>query len=429
MKQLISSFVLVIGFISMVYSQSFFERGIVITNMGDTLQGLIATEKFDRLTTEISFKSKKEEQAQRFTPDDVKGFYIASNNYFESHSVVIKDNNGQNRKVKRFLHRIEPGYISIYKHHAYSNTAYYLKKEGIDTISVLFFTAKSKDAMANKRVDTLYSFDFKDLTAGDYSFGIEHVRTISRYFTDWKTFTPKDFKLTEFNLIQEVRRYNKNVHPQFSYPIYFKKEKRLPVFVLNISGVSPILPLKQLQNNLFSNLNAKNISTNLVNKPILGYELSGGIYLKNQKQGIGFELGYSKMAKTSVDYNYVIADNPRVPNPMTKIYNGNIDFIRQSVFLRFNYLTMLSTSLSPYISFGVSKPFIEKAITEYEQGSSVPRTTIYASLTKQNIEVFAVLGLQYTLNAHHIFRTEFDLAAIKGRTYRSFVRMGYQYQF
>jgi hypothetical protein len=156
MKQLISLFVLVIGFISMAYSQSFFERGIVITNMGDTVHGLIATEKFDRLTTEISFKSKKEEQAQRFTPDDVKGFYIASNNYFESHSVIIKDNNGKNRKVKRFLQRLEPGYVSIYKHHAYSNTVYYLKKEGIDTISVLFFTAKSKDVMANKRVDTLY---------------------------------------------------------------------------------------------------------------------------------------------------------------------------------------------------------------------------------------------------------------------------------
>ncbi len=85
-----------------------FKKGTVITIAGDTLQGFIADEAYEKLSKQILFKpNKKEVEPTVYTAHDLRSFEFADGDFFISHSVSFSSKHSKEyNSDMRFLHRL-----------------------------------------------------------------------------------------------------------------------------------------------------------------------------------------------------------------------------------------------------------------------------------------------------------------------------------
>jgi hypothetical protein len=433
MKLKIAILATFLGLTNVISAQAFFEQGIIVTNVGDTLKGLIADSRNDELAKMVIFKTGPNDSTQQFTPDDLKSFFLVPNQYFESHPVSIVDSRNGNKKIaRRFLRRIESGYASLYKLSLTGKSMFFLKKEGNADVIPFYETIKYTEESGKIRVDTLTEWNKNDLEQDKFTSGKEHLRLLAKEFRDWQGYQPQLAPLTESDLKREIRAYNRAMHTDFNPKNINLKHKKATVWTIGVNGFSALRETARLRYlfqydlNINSLADPDNFATFEVLSPrSLGFEIVAGLNGIGSMKGISIELGYGQMTASNLIYSI----NRRDFSGTNYILEGAFDIKVRNFIARSNYLVATSTRFSPYVGAALMIQRNESTLTEKIRGETSEKMQKNLFVNKPIVAPSLVLGGQFAFSRQHAIRAELDFAIQKRvRVYQSLIRVGYQFR-
>ncbi|MFN8207407.1 MAG: hypothetical protein U0T82_08365 [Bacteroidales bacterium] len=100
-----------------------YKKGFVITNQGDTLQGLIRDGGTMRNSTVCLFKSDNRTKAVKYSPGDISSYQMTNDKQYISKEVFYK---GGYRK--EFIEVLVSGQVSLYYHHKNPEMKFFIEK-------------------------------------------------------------------------------------------------------------------------------------------------------------------------------------------------------------------------------------------------------------------------------------------------------------
>ena len=103
------------------YSQTDFQKGYIITNQNDTIQGLIDYVDGPKKYRTCDFKKSLDPTFTNYRPGEIRGYRLAGDKYFESKNITIE---GEPNNV--FLELLVKGNASLYR---FKNTFYIEKSD------------------------------------------------------------------------------------------------------------------------------------------------------------------------------------------------------------------------------------------------------------------------------------------------------------
>jgi hypothetical protein len=433
MKLKIAILATFLGLTNGISAQTFFEQGIIVTNAGDTLKGLIADSRNDELAKGVIFKASPSDSTQQFTPDDLKSFFLVPNQYFESHTVSVAENRGGNKKiVRRFLQRIESGYASLYKLSLTGKSTFFLKKEGNTDIIPFFETIKYIEESGKTRVDTLTEWNKNDLEQDKFTSGKEHLRLLAKEFRDWQGYQPQLAPLTETDLKREVRAYNRAMHADFHPKNINLKNKKTMVWTIGVNAFTALRETARLRYLFQYDLSVNSISDpdnfstfEVLSPRSLGFEITTGFNGIGSMKGISIELGYGQMTASNLTYSI----NRRDFSGKNYVLEGAFDLKVRNFLARSSYLVATSTRFSPYVGAALMIQRNESMLTEKIRGETYEKTKKNLFVNKPIFAPSLVLGGQFAFSRQHALRAELDFAIQKrARVYQTLVRVGYQFR-
>jgi hypothetical protein len=415
-----SRFIIITFLISFNYNssaQTFFKKGWVVTPMGDTLHGFIADDNQIKLGSEVSFKKQKKDNPKTFKPTELRSFYIEPNQYFESHPVTIKNEKGlRNNDLHQFLIRSEAGYLSVFR--TVVGEIVFIKKEGDSTVQPLFMTVKVKDALNKNQSDTLTNERLDGYAGTTLTFKYDYIYLLAKYFNEGQSYSPTIFPLEETRIIEEVRRYNKAVHPNFKPNPPVIKEKWRPIWSMAVNFFKPIRPIGFEENSFYTAGTKTRLSPS-----IWGYEILGGLHGSKKMKGISLELGYYNLSNVLYKYTYSnISSSSNVPQYFDGTYENKVT----AWLLRVNYTALSSARFSPYFSAIILDETDVITDIRTERGTS---NIQYLAYDSKNTSIITCVGLQYTPTRQHIVRTEVNFSLGDLSFNKAIFKVGYQYRF
>lgn len=110
---------------SALKAQSFFEKGFLLTNSGDTIHGYIQANSGKTLSRFCSFKTDKHSEIQMFRPSEILGFRFLNSKYYVSKKITT---DSLVRLV--FLEYLIKGKANVYYLNDSNGDRYFFQKEG-----------------------------------------------------------------------------------------------------------------------------------------------------------------------------------------------------------------------------------------------------------------------------------------------------------
>lgn len=374
------------------------EKGYIVTNQGDTLNGFIRIDKVSQLNQRVEFALKAGDSLKAFLPNDLKSFWIFPNLYFESHKVLSKIPNSYMTPQRLFLLRIQKGYVSVFKVEKKIGNAFFIKKADEDRISALYMCVKAvtDDNFQKRTIDTVTEFNIDDYR-GRYYFRKDYIDTLKGFFRDWEGYKSYNFNLTELDIVSQVAAYNKEVHKQDFTKEEYKVRPSNLLHTVTIRLISPLFPRQDILR--YANEPNDIIQSTLKTPFIGGGELSWGLISQGKHIGLGADLGVGYISKGKLSYT---------------INNASKDTISKEA-LAYSYVfiegkTLLKIAkLSPFLGVKVSflPSNLKSPILDYQ------------------------IGCQYQLNYKSTLKMQFDIQSflVLPRIYTVFCGVGYQYFF
>jgi hypothetical protein len=415
MKRTISSTLYFLVFWCSLQAQTFFEKGIIITKKGDTISGFIRNDVYGKLTFDVYFKKTEIGGIRHFTPDSLRAFMIAPDQYFESHTFFQKESpTARYTNKKYFLRRIQSGYLSVFELDFYGKYTYFLKKHGETTIHPLYMTVKPRN-VDNPKIDTLTDNRNNAYPEAAYSYGTEFLKTYSLLIKDWKDYKPHKFTFDEATIKREVAAYNRAMHPQFQSPMLMLQSPQKWLFTLGFNATTPT--------NLAGRYRPDDVNNyTVISKQHIGFEVVAGVLGRGIFKNFGLEIGFSQTRPLKTTYNY------RLSGPSGIGWDGEQEIKYQNFLTRVNYTFMLTRKVSPYISVGYSRGNVK--VKQKQVGWQPPYFVDEKSLNNTGNELFFAGGLQWSPTTKHNFRAEVDMSPpFFERPYASFFKLGYQFRF
>ncbi len=84
MKNILLFLLITTSFLTKIHGQSDFRKGIVVTNKGDTISGLIGYREGARSYKVCSFKKSKREPVTKYSPDQIQSYSFINDMYYVS---------------------------------------------------------------------------------------------------------------------------------------------------------------------------------------------------------------------------------------------------------------------------------------------------------------------------------------------------------
>lgn len=370
------------------------ETGFIVTNHGDTLNGLIQLDRIKNLNQKVSFCLKKGDIVKDYFPKDLKAFYIYPNLYFESHEVSLKATNSRMVPQKVFLYKIQSGYLSVFKVESRANNAFFIKKIDEDRVTPLYMCVRdvSDNNYKNRGIDTITEFNINTYV-GRYTFYRNYVDTLKTLFQDWKEYKSFNFNLTEVDIVAQVAAYNKAIHKEESInskPLNF-------LYTLTAKFMTPLLPRKDIlrAGNEFDEITQLALKTPFIG----GYELGLGLMWKGKNIGLSTDIGMGYVSKAKLSYTA-------------------IDSFKNTISKEINVTSY-------------KYAFLE-AKTLFRIANSSPYVGVRISLSPDNFKSPLIdykVGYLYQLNDRSAMKIEFDIQGFLTipRVYTIFGGIGYQY--
>lgn len=110
------------GFLTKIHGQSEYKKGIVVTNNGDTISGLISYREGFRGYKVCNFKKSKGAPVTKYSPDQIQSYGFINDMYFESKP--FKNAKGNINNV--FFEVLVKGNLTLYKY----SLRYFVEKNG-----------------------------------------------------------------------------------------------------------------------------------------------------------------------------------------------------------------------------------------------------------------------------------------------------------
>ena len=199
MKKLLLILIVVSSFYGKIHGQSEFRKGIVVTNKGDTLKGLITYREGARRFKDCSFKKTKDSDVTVYAADQIHSYGFENDAYYVSKS--IETDNGESEKV--FFEVLVMGKLILYR------------------FSQRFFVEKSEMGL-HELINTK-----SEVIVSNVSYSKEskkHIGVLIILTNDCKGFkkTLSEVKINEKELTELVERYN---NCSGGESVSFKKDK------------------------------------------------------------------------------------------------------------------------------------------------------------------------------------------------------------
>lgn len=127
-------------------AQSDFRSGYLITNEGDTIQGLIDYRGDLRNSKTCSFKTNSNDQVVDYKPDEIKAYRFHNSKYYLSKNIEI-----DSEKVQLFIEYLVDGIVDLY-YLAHKNAGYYLLEKEDGTL------VKLETQLKNNRGNQVFKY-------------------------------------------------------------------------------------------------------------------------------------------------------------------------------------------------------------------------------------------------------------------------------
>ncbi len=189
--------------------QESYEKGSVILNSGEQVEGFIKIEEQSKLSTEVCFKRiEADEDCTVYTSAEIKSFQTNSGKYFDLLTLQMDKNK---RELRVFANLILKGEASLYKSTYKSNE---------------FFVVRVNSQNYVLQKDLLVSGETEERK---YNFrGVLNVATAGY------TNSSENIQYTENNFISVLTKYNASKGSESKLVAY--KEKKINYILLNIGG-------------------------------------------------------------------------------------------------------------------------------------------------------------------------------------------------
>ena len=212
-----------------VIAQTDYRRGYIISNQGDTINGLIDYRGNIRNSRLCTFKSSKNAEATKYEPGDIAAFRFINGKFYITKNVKV-----DNRMQPIFLEYIVDGIADLYYYREASVDRYFVDKEGVDLME-----------LTNEKVARVTKDGRKGATDSN-----NHIRLLKAAFADCMDVQPQidRAELDHESLISITRNYHDLVCDGEKCIVYQKKIDRgviryAPVVGVNISKLTFLMPI------------------------------------------------------------------------------------------------------------------------------------------------------------------------------------------
>lgn len=197
---------------SIIWAQTDFQPGYIITNEFDTLKGFVDYRGDIRNSTVCVFKTATSTESQTYYPADIQGYRFIDGKYYISRMITKTDN-----EVRLFLEYLVHGIANLYYYRDNRGDHYLIEKEGEDFVE-----------LTNEQVEVYKNDRTYQIKSNRY------IGLLKTTFSDCEEILPKidNVKFKHNDLINITSEYHTLVCEGEDCIIY---EKRLPVISLSVA--------------------------------------------------------------------------------------------------------------------------------------------------------------------------------------------------
>jgi hypothetical protein len=357
-------FILSIGFSSSVCAQTDFRSGYVITNSGDTLQGLLNYREGNNAHKTCEYKASKNSNVISYEPSQISGYGFVNDTFFQSGRLP-----GENNGVAVFFEVIIYGNASLYKF----EKMFFIKKGNSDVQELV-------TGFREKLVDGK-----KYLKETNQYVGVLNILLFD--CVKLRSEIPKA-KLDEKSLSHLIENYNKC---KGETPVNYKSSKPWIRSYISVSGginSSKVQFQKYVKD--FNHLSGKFEG---YTSPMLGVSANISSPRFSEKFSLNLDFLY---VNTEYKGQGVVEDTYAVH---TNYMTIAIQSIKGQVGLRY---TLPERKITPYLNGGISTTYHLKSksslVQEVESNNTVKTyETSALPISKQEIGIWMGIGGQMTI--------------------------------
>jgi len=128
MKKIKLAILLTFAFSKLIFSQSDFRKGFVITQDNDTLYGLVNYRESIKKYKVCEFKVSEDQEVKNYFPEDIKAYRFINDKYFVTKEITLENN----VKEKVFFEVLVQGKVTLYKY----LESFFIEKDGGEYIKL-----------------------------------------------------------------------------------------------------------------------------------------------------------------------------------------------------------------------------------------------------------------------------------------------------
>ena len=387
--------------------QFLYQKGYIIKPSGDTIRGEIRDQPNDVLSQSIFFRERGTGKTIAYTPSDLKGFFIAPDDYFEAFTIPVWtvgfDKMVDKSTQTKFIRKLVQGQLSMYVYDAVNNSDVYFIKKNDAPVKPLLMTVKQfivgekTDDISYKTIDTIP--DKRYVLAGDYIFGKEYLKTLYSAFSDWKDFKPHEIPLSSNAIKREVVQYNEHVKSPIVTKVLSKGRLNF-----NVSAYYGFV--YDYEKDLLSYNDYRIRPINLEPTSSANhFQIFVGIGNRSFTKGVTFELGYISQKRNASGIQ---------PGELQNIFYSYED--NSNLFLgRVSWTIFPSFRFSPYAFFGFGagsstvKQTAKKTNLRFGTVTEIPISDKITSITQENFGI----GVNLLITRNHAIKVEYSPAVFK----------------
>jgi len=357
-----------------------YKEGIIITNEGDSIKGLVNDGGFDKNYRYCLFKENSRSKATKYYPHELKAYKINEEKYYVSKEVEV---NNINRYT--FVEVLLDGNISLYYYPAMKDLSYFLEKN-----DKLF-------CLKNLKIDIYPSrYVYGPVIIIETKEYIDTLRTIFHDSKAVKSYIGQ-VQYNHESLIAIIRKYLIDTDTN-DVKIFYQKNMRLSKSSVGLIAGTQVSQMKFTENKTTSNV---------VRSYPVGLIYSHPLPIFNEKLCFQAELIYYKLSSYEGAYNIINTDS------MTHIsYKSNYNVVSIPFMLKYYFF---KKKLSPSVGIGKESGFIINSDFNYSSITYYHDKTI-SDLKRDDYLLynfqkgwFADIGLDYKISSRFTIFTNIRL--------------------
>jgi len=324
MRKFSISLTIIVFLSGSLIAQSDFRPGYIIYNNGDTLTGLIDYKGNQANARKCVFKLSKDDQEEKFTPEDIKAYRFIDSKYYVSKKILTEDS----IETQLFLEYLIDGIVDIYYYLSPSGDNYFIDP-GNNQLILL------KDNEEKVVVDEkIYASDVKRYK-GVLKYIFSKSLKVSREVDD--------IALDHKSLIRIAKEYHEAVCTDKECIVFEKKLPSLKWQLGLVAGMSiDLAKLNGVPHPEYSYLIGSDFNVSAY--PLIGLNFKINLPFLNERMNLLYspELGYVKFETNNLMY---LKGNPVIMHVhMSKYRFANTLFLNYELPLK---------EIKPFITTGI----------------------------------------------------------------------------